>query len=122
MGYWSARADVAPLGYRNSFDQPGGKTAVFDERAPLVLEAFRLAGKRGMTVRRVHRTVSDQGLTGRAGQPVSVSTLHNTLRNPFYIGYLRYKDDLYRGNHEELVSKTLFRKVQANLHRHRCRY
>lgn len=110
---------LPPLGYRTTFDKPGGKTAVFDEQAPLVAEGFRLIAKPDMSLRKVEQILLQKGLTGRNGRPIGRATLIGMIKNPFYCGLIRYKGTIYAGNHEALISKTLFKKVQSALRRRR---
>jgi site-specific DNA recombinase len=112
---------VCPLGYRLSYDRPGGKSADFDEeRAALVAMAFCLIAE-GNSIRETVRRVQALGLTGRQGQPISKPSLHLILRNPFYMGLLRYKGERYKGNHPALISRTLFATVQERLSAQRYR-
>ena len=86
---------VAPLGYINVFDRPGGKTAVLDpERAPIIAHMFCLAAE-GTSLRTILSRVQELGLTSRNGKPISLSTLYEVLSNSFFMGLLRYKGELY---------------------------
>lgn len=40
-----------------------------------------------------------------------VSTLYQIIRNPVYLGKVKYKDSLYKGNHPPLVDNELFNKA-----------
>ncbi len=55
-------------------------------------------------------TTPVRGKTG--GKPIAYSTLCNMFRNPFYTGRLRYKDNLYPGNHTPMITEEEFEKVQ----------
>jgi site-specific DNA recombinase len=39
------------------------------------------------------------------------STIYQIIKNPVYIGKIRYKGKLYKGNHKSLVDKELFDKI-----------
>jgi len=43
---------------------------------------------------------------------ISISTLYQIIKNPIYIGKIRYKGTLYKGKHKPLVDEALFN--QAN--------
>jgi len=42
-------------------------------------------------------------------------SIRTILKNPLYVGMVRYKDKAYRGEHEGIVDKKKFKKVQALL-------
>lgn len=44
------------------------------------------------------------------------STLYQIIRNPVYIGKIKYKNELYHGNHPSLIDKELFNKVNNKIH------
>ena len=46
------------------------------------------------------------------GKPIAYSTLCTMFRNPFYTGQLRYKGQLYSGNHPAMVTEEEFERVQ----------
>lgn len=112
----------APLGYVNVKEDYEGRmvSAVsFDEtRAPLVRQAFELYSTGDYSVKRLEQTMADRGLLARpdrrrpGAKVVSDSTWHRILTDPYYIGLVRYKDELFKGRHEPLISQELFALVQ----------
>ena len=46
------------------------------------------------------------------GKPYSKSTVHHLLRNPVYIGKIRYAGNIYKGKHEPIISTDIFEKAQ----------
>lgn len=113
---------LAKIGYLNIRAEFKGKlvnTVGLDpERAPLLRKAWELYASGDYTITRLEATMADLGLTSRPtqtippGRPVSSSTLQKMLRDPYYAGFVRYKDELYTGRHEALVSQALFDQVQ----------
>jgi site-specific DNA recombinase len=75
---------------------------------PVVAELERRGWKNKFTTLR-----TGQPRGGKAFDKVSLQAF---LRNPIYIGKLRYDGELYDGEHEALVSPELFQKVGAQLH------
>jgi len=77
----------------------------------------------------VHRYLHKQGIKTpvyssrrnktRGGTPFTKPAVIRVLSNPFYIGKIQYKDELFDGQHEAIVSKKLFRKVQNILEHNR---
>lgn len=64
--------------------------------------------------------LKERGLTSKgdkryAPQPLVRSKVHNMLRNPYYVGLVRYNGVLYPGRHEPLIDQGLFDEVQAVL-------
>lgn len=49
----------------------------------------------------------------RSGQPWGKTVLHYVLRNPVYMGKVRFNGQLYKGEHEPIVEESLFQKVQS---------
>lgn len=112
---------VAPLGYRNVF-RDGRRTVEVDATvAPLIREAFHMAGQKNSSLRKILAELHPRGFVGHAGRPMSIASLAVLLKNPFYYGLIRLRGQLHRGNHMPLVSKTLFDRVQCRLFRRRCR-
>ena len=59
-----------------------------------------------------HRGLQTRG--GRhPGGPISTSKLAKLLRDPYYIGYVTYKGEVFVGRHEPLISLELFDRVQT---------
>ncbi len=73
----------APLGYKNAVVD-GEKVIVIDEEtAPKVRLLFRLASKKGMTIRRLVPSAAVIGLRSRNGKPLGAFSIHLILNNPF---------------------------------------
>lgn len=104
----------APTGYKNA----AGRVEVDPVLAPLVEQAFWDCSH-GKSLREILATLTPKGLVSRSGKPLGVSALSAILKNPFYTGYVRYKERLYRGRHKALVSTSLFERVGRNLRRRR---
>jgi hypothetical protein len=48
------------------------------------------------------------GLTSRDDVPLGRSQYHRLFQHPIYYGVIRYKEEMYEGKHEPLISKELF--------------
>ena len=100
----------APLGYLNE-----DKSIVPDPiTAPYILKAYRLYDN-GMSIRDIARYLNMAGVKGKLGGGISNNTVHWLLTNPLYVGKVRYKGQVYPGNHESLVSPDLFLRVSRRL-------
>ncbi len=112
----------ARVGYLNTRIQVEGRmvnTINLDpERAPLVSKAFELYATGEYSIERLTATMADTGLTSRPTprwpqiRPISDSTLHRILRDPYYAGFVVYKGSIYPGRHEAIVSHDVFDRVQ----------
>jgi site-specific DNA recombinase len=115
---------LAPVGYLNVRVEHEGKqinTVQLDpKRAPLVRKAFELYATGDYGLERLEATMADLGLTARAcgrwpERPVSFKWLHRMLKDPYYLGYVPYKGELYPGRHEPIVDQRLFDRTQEVL-------
>ncbi len=105
----------APIGY---LDCGKGKPKELNPvMAPLVARAFELYGTGGYSLHRLLEELHRLGLRTRRGSDVSLNGLSTMLKNPFYIGLIRVSatSEMFPGQHQTLISKTLFERVQRIL-------
>jgi len=69
--------------------------------------------RRGWTTKRWTTKKGDR----RGGRLFTKNSLHALLTNVTYIGQLRYKDEVHRGEHAGIVPPDLFQRVQSLLQR-----
>ena len=53
--------------------------------------------------------ISYKEITKKLNLPVS--TLYQIIKNPIYLGKVKYKGELYKGKHPALISQELFDKT-----------
>jgi site-specific DNA recombinase len=111
----------APIGYLNVRIEHEGRlinTVQIDpKRAPLVRKAFELYATGDYGLERLEATMADLGLTARATgkypeRPITSKWLHRMLRDPYYVGCIIYKGEVYAGRHEAIIDQALFDLVQ----------
>jgi site-specific DNA recombinase len=111
----------APLGYLNN---GRGKLKTIDPMlGPIVKEAFELYATGRYSLTRLVEEMYSRGLRTRAtqkypgGERVGRSAIAAMLSNPFYIGVLHVNkvNRTFLGNHEPLISRELFERVQEAL-------
>ncbi len=111
----------APLGYLNAidhFEDREIRTVIVDqERAPYIRLAFELYATGEYTLENIADELTDRGLLTkptpkRPAVPISINKVVLMLRDPYYIGMVRYKGDLYPGRHEPIIDPELFDAVQ----------
>jgi DNA invertase Pin-like site-specific DNA recombinase len=102
----------APLGY---LDHGAAKAKTIDpERGPLVKRAFELYASAKFTLHSLSDELYRQGLRNRNGNLVTLNGFSVLLNNPFYMGLIRVRKtgQVFQGNHEPLISKYTFDRVQ----------
>jgi DNA invertase Pin-like site-specific DNA recombinase len=114
----------APIGYLNVREMVDGRevrTVVLDpKRAPLMRDAFQLYSTGQYSLSELAAILEQRGLRSRStrttvGKPLNASRLNGLLRNPYYVGIVKYAGKLYPGRHEPLVDESTFQQVQALL-------
>jgi len=111
-----------PLGY--DVDREAKKLAVNPEEAKLVRHIFnRFLSLASVT--KLARELNDNGRTTkswvtangktRQGRPWNKSHLYRLLNNPILIGLVSHKGDTFPGEHEAIIAKPLWDKVQKAL-------
>lgn len=124
---------IAPVGY---LDKGSRNKPIDPVRAPLVKELFKLYATGEWSISQLTAWARKQGLTSKPSRPkrtreelldgaentkekvagpIGQNTVHRILRNPFFIGKLKYGNDVIDGNHQPLISASLFNRVQKVL-------
>jgi site-specific DNA recombinase len=112
----------APLGYKNIHltDELGriNRTVQVDpERARLITWAFYRYAEGDCSLSILLEQLTARGLTTRPtpkwpARPLTITTLHKLLHNPYYKGQVHYKGVCYDGAHEPLVDPGTWQQVQ----------
>jgi site-specific DNA recombinase len=63
----------------------------------------------------ISQKLAQYGITSRNGKPRSNSAIYNLLTNQLYIGIMKWKDEIYEGKYQPIISKEIFDKVQEIL-------
>lgn len=113
QGFYPMRA---PLGY---MDNGAAKAkTIHPEKGPLVRKAFELYGSEKYSIPKLVDELYALGLRNHTNGPVTDNGIWKMLKNPFYVGVIRIKrtNQTFEGNHEPLISKYLFERVQDIMH------
>jgi site-specific DNA recombinase len=112
----------AKLGYLNARETtPDGRNIgvvnVDPERAPLIRLGFELYETGDFSFATLREVLTTKGLRSRPtrnhqGLPLSTSQIDRILKDPYYIGIVRYKGVDYPGAHQPLIEPDLFYRVQ----------
>ena len=120
-GGTTGRAKLGYLNVRKDFDGRLVNTIDIDpERAPLIRWAFEQYATGEYSLTGLTGALERQGLTTRQTsrwpqRSLSRSQLAAILRDPYYIGKVTFKGEIYPGRHEALISPELFERVQRVL-------
>lgn len=100
-----------PIGYKNEKSESGKNIIVVDrEKAPYIERMFKLYAS-GYSIDKIKNILTEEGLNNN-GKPYAKSRFGELLHNSFYIGKFTYKEVIYDGVHEPIISIELFNKVQ----------
>ena len=118
---------IAPIGYINNKNT---KRIVLDRRvAPKITEAFKLYAQGDKTMSEISQYLYDNGVKTdgrynkrkgaikRGGNKIKDDRIKKILKNPFYYGYFMYNDELHKGEHTTIISKSLGDKCQRVMER-----
>lgn len=110
------RPSIAPIGYKNIVTNNRIQEIVFDEeRALIIKQMFQRVAEKGHSGRMLKRWLDSIGFTTKRGNAMPLSKIYSTLKNTFYYGEFKFGTQLYKGNHQPLITKELFDKVQMQL-------
>ena len=100
----------APVGYSNNPKTRG--IDVDSDKSPKVKKLFEMYATGSHTLHSLANWCEKKKLLTNAGNKISLSNVQHILQNPFYVGLMRYKGEIFEGTHEPLISKKLFDKCQ----------
>ena len=106
---------TAPLGYGWN---DKAEIIVNKEAAAIVQMIFKKYLELG-SLSKLKAYLDGLDIRSSRGNRFSKQTLSDILRNDFYKGVLRHSDIVLNGNHEPIINKITFGKVQALLNRNR---
>ena len=103
----------APLGYVNIKESP---CIVPDPlRGEMIRELFEHHARDGASLNELLEWSEKRGITTRNGGKLRKSALYKMIQNPIYYGTFRWRDEMYEGKYEPLISKSLFDRCQERL-------
>ena len=117
-GMWMGGA--VPLGYRVD----NRKLVIQGEEAETVRQIFRLYLEAG-SVRRLNEKLDELGVltgirarrngTSSGGKPFSKGHLYWLLSNPIYVGDIRHREKIAKGQHQAIIGRELWDAVQLQI-------
>jgi site-specific DNA recombinase len=106
-GVWPGRA---PVGYENNPKTRG--IDVDKEKAEKVRKLFELYATGEHTLYSLASWCKEHNLRGHGSELMRVGNIQKNLQNIFYIGLMKWKEEIFEGTHEPILTKKLFDKVQ----------
>ena len=104
---------LAPVGYLN--DVRSKTIVVNKKKAAIIRNAFELYAKNNSRLDDIADFLASRGITYRNGIKYKRDRISFILSNPFYVGFFRFKGEIYEGKHQPVISKKIFDKVQEVL-------
>lgn len=107
---------VPPLGYVNK-SVNGKRIQVIDEKTwRIIKDMFELYLQPGQNGRTVTKELALRGVRTRKGRPYVHGRVDEMLKNPYYIGIIRWDGKEYPGKHETFIDRELWDRVQEKMH------
>lgn len=104
-----------PYGYK-TIGEKGHKTHIPDpDKVPFAKKMFECYATGNYSLRKLARTLHEAGMRSASGANVPKSRIATYLSDPFYIGQIRWNDQLYPGNQETFINPEVFAQVQITL-------
>jgi len=101
----------APIGYVNELRNHA--ILKDPENWQMVRKLFEEYATGKFTLEQIQKLALSLGLVSRRSKNIlSLSRIQRMLKNPFYYGLFEFKNEIYEGNHEPIISQQLFEKVQ----------
>ena len=106
-GVWPGRA---PVGYLNNAHTRG--IDVDKTKADKVRKLFEAYATGAHTLYSLANWCRENNLRGHGNRVMVVSNIQKNLQNIFYTGLMKWKEEIFEGTHEPILTKKLFDKVQ----------
>lgn len=105
-----------PFGYKYQYDSNGKNPIVVvdDVQAAIVKNMFSMY-LQGNSLQAIATRLNDDGTLNARGNQWSKQAVKVILSNQFYTGVVKFNDIKLAGQHESIISKITFKKVQAAL-------
>lgn len=107
-------AGVTAYGYRYTADK---KAVEIDQGEAETIRYMFTEAQKGASLGDIADALNNQGKQTRQGKQWQRGSVAAILHNGFYTGELQHQGQTIKGNHEAIISKVQFGKVQAQLER-----
>ena len=100
---------MVPYGYRRD---PERGLIVHGEEAVIVKKMFKMYSFGREGTHTICHKLNEAGHRKRSGKKWDKRVILHMLKNPLYIGKLRWREAVYEGKHDPIVSEALFEKAR----------
>ena len=108
-----------PFGYIYEYNSQGKqpKVIINGEQTKTVKAMFKLYLNDNYSLQKIANYLNENGIKTTRGNVWSKQAVKVVLSNEFYTGALTFGDIEQKGEHEAIINKIIFGKVQAALHK-----
>ena len=103
----------SPIGYLDN--GKGKKKTINPIQAEFVKQTFALYVNGNYNVRSLATEMDKRGLKNKRGNRVCKNGITKILKNPFYIGLMKAKDKIFKGNHEPIIDPRIFNQAKMKI-------
>ncbi len=100
-GMWNG--GIVPFGYKTV-----NKKLVIDKKNREIVYDIYESYITNRSIAKIYNDLKTNNIKANNGLPLSKSRIYNILRNPVYIGKIKYDGQLLRGNHKPIISEDIF--------------
>ena len=112
-GMWNG--GFVPFGYKTV-----DKKLVIDEERTKVVRDIYESYITNRSIAKIYYNLKTNNIEANNGLPLSKSRIYSILRNPIYIGKIKYDGKFSQGNHEPIISQDIFNLAQE-IHKKKVR-
>lgn len=113
-----SKVEMAKKGIHNGrlpfgYTKLDGKVVLVDSEAEIIRHVFELYASNNYTDKEVAHLLKEKGFKTRRGRDWSKDTVREFLQNEFYYGKVAYREQLWPGQHQPIITKELFEQCQT---------
>jgi site-specific DNA recombinase len=103
-------------GHPYGYTYKNGGLVVVEEEANITKDIFQRYLD-GMSLREIADALNDLAVPSKKGKEWSKQVISKMLKNPLYCGFVRWDGILRQGEHDPIVSREIFNRVQIRMRR-----
>ena len=112
-GMWNG--GIVPVGYKTV-----NKKLVIDKKRAEIVHDIYESYITNRSIAKIYNNLKTDDIKANNGLPLSKSRIYNILRNPAYIGKIKYDGQLLQGNHKPIISEDIF-DIAQKIHKKKVR-
>ncbi|NQT67772.1 MAG: recombinase family protein [Actinobacteria bacterium] len=112
-GMWNG--GIVPVGYKTV-----NKKLVIDKKRAEIVHDIYENYVTNRSIAKIYNNLKTDDIKANNGLLLSKSRIYNILRNPIYIGKIKYDGKLLSGNHKPIISEDIF-DIAQKIHKKKVR-